>query len=205
MFQFFLRFGSAFKPAGSAFGAPSVTSSNSLFGSTTSQPTTSGLFGSSSLSFGGAASTPFGAASTPFGQQQQQQQQQQQALVGTTIKFNPPTGTDTMMKSGSQQNINTRHQCITCMKEYETKSLEELRFEDYSANRKGPGAGTLATGVGVGGGGGLFGAPQPTATGGLFGSQQQTGGLFGQQQNKPLFGATSTASGFGMPTSTPFG
>ena len=172
-----------------------MTSSNSLFGTTTSQPTTSGLFGSSSISFGGAASTPFGAASAPFGQQQQP------AQVGTTIKFNPPTGTDTMMKSGSQQNINTRHQCITCMKEYENKSLEELRFEDYSANRKGPGAGGLTAPAG----GGLFGATQPAATGGLFGSQQQTGGLFGQQQSKPLFGATSTASGFGMPTSTPFG
>jgi nuclear pore complex protein Nup98-Nup96 len=168
-----------------------VTSSGGLFGTTTSQPASSGLFGSPSLAFGGAASTPFGAAAAPFGQQQQ-------APVGTTVKFNPPTGTDTMMKSGNQQNINTRHQCITCMKEYENKSLEELRFEDYAANRKGPGAGGL-------GGGGLFGAAQPATAGGLFGSQpQQQSGLFGQQ-NKPMFGATATTSAFGMPTSTPFG
>ena len=52
----------------------------------------------------------------------------QQQVVGTTIKFNPPTGNDTMMKSGTQQSIQTRHLCITCMKEYENKSIEELRY-----------------------------------------------------------------------------
>jgi hypothetical protein len=43
---------------------------------------------------------------------------------GTTVKFNPPAGTDTMSKSGVTTNIITRHQCITAMKEYEAKSLE---------------------------------------------------------------------------------
>lgn len=55
---------------------------------------------------------------------------------GTTIKFNPVTGTDTMVRNGQNQTINTRHQSITVMKEYDTKIFEELRFEDYSANRK---------------------------------------------------------------------
>ena len=49
-----------------------------------------------------------------FGQQQ----------AGTTVKFNPPAGQDTMVKNGVTQNINTKHQCITAMKEYEGKSLE---------------------------------------------------------------------------------
>lgn len=46
------------------------------------------------------------------------------------------TGTDTMVRNGVNQTINTRHQSITVMKEYENKIFEELRFEDYSANRK---------------------------------------------------------------------
>lgn len=58
-------------------------------------------------------------------------------MVGTYIKFTPFTGTDSMMKNGVPQTIQTKHHCITCMKEYETKSLEELRFEDYTVGRKG--------------------------------------------------------------------
>lgn len=61
----------------------------------------------------------------------------QTAPNGTTVKFNPPTSQDTMVKNGVSTNINTRHQCITAMKEYQSKSLEELRVEDYLSNRKG--------------------------------------------------------------------
>lgn len=95
----------AFKPAVSAFGAPAVTSSGGLFGSA-SQPAAGGLFGANTgtttLGGFGASSTPFGSTAAPFGAQS--------SVQGTTVKFTPPTGTDTMMKSGGQQNINTRHQ-----------------------------------------------------------------------------------------------
>ena len=94
------------------------------------------------------------------------------------------------------------------MKEYESKSLEEIRCEDYMANRKGPQTGGVQQGATTGG---LFGAaPNQTApaTGGLFGStatsQPATGGLFGANQNKPLFGSTSTA-GFGATATNQFG
>ncbi|MFT7818437.1 nuclear pore complex protein Nup98-Nup96-like [Arapaima gigas] len=220
---------------GFGFGATSGTS-NSLFGSTNTgggglfsqqnnafganKPASFGTFGTSSSSGGlfgttNTNSNPFGGTSgSLFGSSGFTATQ-----PGTTVKFNPPTGSDTMVKGGVTTSINTKHQCITAMKEYENKSLEELRLEDYQAGRKGPsnpmsGAtsglfgtvpGTAAastatglfgpttnTGFSFGGnkntfgtGAGAFG----TATGGLFGGQQQTTNLFG---NKP----------FGQPTTT---
>ena len=44
--------------------------------------------------------------------------------TGTVLKFNAPTGQDSMLKNGVTSSISTRHQCITAMKEYENKSLE---------------------------------------------------------------------------------
>ena len=91
---------------GGLFGAASATTgSTSLFGNTATGAT---------AGTGGASGGLFGGGST-FGQQQQ---------GGTVHKFNAPSGTDTMLKSGQNHSINTRHQCITAMKEYETKSLE---------------------------------------------------------------------------------
>jgi len=46
------------------------------------------------------------------------------AGTGTTVKFVPVTGSDIVMKGGSQQSVSTKLQCITGMKEYEAKSLE---------------------------------------------------------------------------------
>ena len=148
-------FGTSTSTSGGLFGQTNNTSGTSLFGANTSATATStggGIFG---------ASGGFGAGAASAG--------------GTTIKFNAPNGSDTMMKGGTSQNIQTRHQCITAMKEYESKSLEELRAEDYAANRKGPQAGAT---------GGLFGSTQTsTSTGGFGGFGQQN-----QQQNKPAFG-----------------
>ena len=103
--------GSAFKPAG-GFGSTNTgfggttTTGGGMFGATTSQPNQSfGGFGATSTNAGAFGST---AANTSafgggggFGQQQ---------VSGTSVKFNPVTGTDTMMKGGVQTNINTRHQ-----------------------------------------------------------------------------------------------
>ncbi|XP_061558364.1 nuclear pore complex protein Nup98-Nup96 isoform X1 [Phycodurus eques] len=188
------------------FGAPSATSS-SLFGNTAAgnpaagglfsqqnnafsanKPTTFGSFGTSTTSgglFGSANTTsnPFGGATSLFGGSGFSATQQ----PGTTVKFNAPTGNDTMVKAGVTTNINTKHQCITAMKEYENKSLEELRLEDYQAGRKG------ATNQMPAATGGLFGAAAPTssAPAGLFGSAASNNN-FSFGQNKSTFGQAST-------------
>ncbi|XP_061658475.1 nuclear pore complex protein Nup98-Nup96 isoform X2 [Syngnathoides biaculeatus] len=188
------------------FGAPSATSS-SLFGNTAAgntaagglfsqqnnafsanKPTTFGSFGTSTTSgglFGSANTTsnPFGGATSLFGGSGFSAAQQ----PGTTVKFNAPTGNDTMVKAGVTTNINTKHQCITAMKEYENKSLEELRLEDYQAGRKG-GTNQMPAATG-----GLFGAAATTssAPAGLFGSAASNNN-FSFGQNKSTFGQAST-------------
>ncbi|KAG8453154.1 hypothetical protein GDO86_004828 [Hymenochirus boettgeri] len=201
--------GGLFSNQSNAFGQAKP----STFGNFGTSTSTGGLFGSTNTTapFGGTSGSLFGT--TMFSS----------APTGTTIKFNPPTGTDTMAKSGVTTNISTKHQCITAMKEYESKSLEELRLEDYQANRKGP-----QNPVGGTTGTGLFGPTMPTssASTGIFGAASanntfsfgptkattfgatgtggfatNTGGLFGQTQTQP---ATSLFNKpFGQPTTTP--
>ncbi|XP_011615072.2 nuclear pore complex protein Nup98-Nup96 isoform X2 [Takifugu rubripes] len=202
---------------GFGFGAVSGTS-NSLFGNSgtgttgglfsqpnnafsANKPTSFGSFGTSTSSGGlfgstNTTSNPFGGTTSLFGNSGFSSTQQ----PGTTIKFNPPTGSDTMVKAGVTTSINTKHQCITAMKEYENKSLEELRLEDYQAGRKGP------TNPMTAGTGSLFGPATATssASTGLFGSSaSNTGFSFGQ--NKSTFGASTAAAaaatgGFGATT-----
>lgn len=162
------------QPVFGGFGNTSTTSGglfgqNNMFGQTNqTQPGTS-LFGGTNSAFGGAT-------------------------VGTVIKFTPVTSTDTMIRGGSSQTISTRHVCITCMKDYESKSLEELRYEDYKVNRKGPQQGAQTSG-------GFFGtATQPSMFGASTSTAQPTTSLFGGGENKSLFGQTSAA--FGQSTNT---
>ncbi|XP_054610233.1 nuclear pore complex protein Nup98-Nup96 isoform X3 [Dunckerocampus dactyliophorus] len=198
------------------FGAPSATSS-SLFGNTATgsggglfsqqnnafsanKPTSFGSFGTSTSSGGlfgstNTTSNPFGGTTSLFGSSGFSATQQ----PGTTVKFNAPTGNDTMVKGGVTTNINTKHQCITAMKEYENKSLEELRLEDYQAGRKGP------TNQMPAGTGGLFGAAAATSSAptGLFGSSAPNSS-FSFGQNKNTFGQASTG-GFNSTTGGLFG
>ncbi|XP_036283836.1 nuclear pore complex protein Nup98-Nup96 isoform X8 [Pipistrellus kuhlii] len=187
-------FGTSTGTSNSLFGAASTgtslfSSQNNAFAQ--NKPTGFGNFGTSTSSGGlfgttNTTSNPFGSTSgSLFGPSSFTA-----APTGTTIKFNPLTGTDTMVKAGVSTNISTKHQCITAMKEYESKSLEELRLEDYQANRKGPqnqvGAGTTT---------GLFGSsPATSSATGLFSSSTTNSG-FAYGQNKSAFGTSTT--GFG--------
>ena len=210
-----------------------MNQSNSIFGSTqTNQTSTFGsaqptnTFGGSSL-FGNTGQTPqqqsntslFGNSNNRFGMTTGTTgftsglNTSINVPTGTTVKFVPQTGTDTMMKNGhsSSTSINIRLQCITCMREYETKSLEELRMEDYAANRKGSSqssifgsTNTMNPGTSGTTGGSLFGNTGTTNT---FGSTPSTGNLF--NQNKPAFGTiapTTTSNSFfnsGLSTNKP--
>ncbi|KAL0994355.1 hypothetical protein UPYG_G00121060 [Umbra pygmaea] len=182
--------GGLFSQQSNAFGAAKPASFGT-FG--TSTASSGGLFGATNTNsnpFGGASASLFGASGFT----------QQAAQPGTTVKFNAPTGSDTMVKGGVTTSINTKHQCITAMKEYENKSLEELRLEDYQAGRKGP-TNPMAAPTG-----GLFGAATAatpsTGAAGLFGSSAtNTGFSFGQA--KTSFGTSS--GGFGAATGSLFG
>ncbi|CAG0880668.1 unnamed protein product [Cyprideis torosa] len=199
-------FGQKSTTFGGGFGS---TSGGGLFGQTPQQPTPS-LFGqTSTMTSGGSLFGSTSTFSTAFAGT---------APVGTTVKFNPPTSTDTMMKNSISSQINTRHQCITSMKEYESKSLEELRVEDYLAGRKAAqgsglsGFGSSAqpslfgqTQTSTAAGGGLFGAKPAGTFGtgtGAFGTTPASGSLFGTgtTTQTPAFGTGSTgAFGSGVP------
>uniref|UniRef100_A0A182QPM2 Nuclear pore complex protein Nup98-Nup96 n=1 Tax=Anopheles farauti TaxID=69004 RepID=A0A182QPM2_9DIPT len=196
-------FGAA-KPAGfGGFGQPAAQTT-SLFGqSSTNNTATTGFFGQQTQTAGGlfgAAKPAFGAAAVPG----------VAGGNGTAVaKYQQTHGTDTLVKNGQTTTVNTKQHCITFMKDYENKSVEELRFEDYAANRKGPQAGAVPGAGGLFGAGtqssGLFGGTGGAQPTGLFGQNQAqpaTGGLFGTSTN--TFGATTTPA-FGTTAGSTFG
>lgn len=54
------------------------------------------------------------------------------------IKFKPFSDKELLTKNGSSETTNVTFQCITFMNEFEDKSFEELRYEDYLLNLKLP-------------------------------------------------------------------
>ena len=129
--------------------------------------------------------------------------------------------------SKRDNNASINLQSITAMPQYENKSFEELRFEDYSQGNKGsastPTAGNAGGFGGFGAapapsGGALFGQPAPAPGGfGGFGAVPAPapagGSLFGQPAPVPagggLFGQPAPApggfGGFGSPSPAPAG
>uniref|UniRef100_V5GJ92 Nuclear pore complex protein Nup98-Nup96 n=1 Tax=Ixodes ricinus TaxID=34613 RepID=V5GJ92_IXORI len=151
--QFGLFGATATPTGGGLFGQPQSTG---LFGQTATPTARSGLFGTSAVGVGLAG-------------------------WGTIRKFKALTGTEFTTKDWEPITINFSLQCITCMKEYENKSLEELRLEDYAANRKGGQAGMVG-----------FGATTQQSS--IFSApvSQQSAFNFGANQNKLFFGTSNT-------------
>ncbi|XP_071443258.1 nuclear pore complex protein Nup98-Nup96-like [Hetaerina americana] len=56
-------------------------------------------------------------------------------VSGTSWKFLPTLRTEHMRWKGARRKIHASYQCITFMLEYQSKSLEELRHEDYAMGR----------------------------------------------------------------------
>ncbi|KAK4046188.1 3',5'-cyclic-nucleotide phosphodiesterase [Microbotryomycetes sp. JL201] len=181
--------------AGGIFGAKPATTFGG-FGSTTTQQqpaTGGGLFGASNNTI------------SSFGAQPQQGQGTGTAIAPYQIStiLEPPK------EEGKPDPPNqTPHafQSITCMPQYAAYSFEELRWQDYQANRKAPTAPPAFGGFGASS---AFGGATTTPSTGLFGSTAPTFGAsatssapaFGapQQQSTGLFGSTNTSSPFGQP------
>ncbi|KAI0979617.1 hypothetical protein GJ496_003294 [Pomphorhynchus laevis] len=120
---------SAISTGGGLFGS-------SIFAAPTSSTATTSSFSNlafsnlSSSSTFGTTSSPFKSSSTtsPFTIGQQ--------ISGTTIKFDPVVSIDNVKKGAVNQKQNIKFMSISAMTQYQTKSFEELRLEDYAANRK---------------------------------------------------------------------
>eukprot|EP01134_Creolimax_fragrantissima_P000600 CFRG0600T1 len=191
----------------SAFGGSQTANAGGGFGSGSAFGSTGGGFGSASTAgFGTATASPFGGASGTgggFGSAQT-------GAFGSTVGQTSGLGTSTTgfgnVSSQSQKGtghtpyntyvwednkVKVLHTTITALPQYNKKSVEELRYEDYCDGRKRAGA---ASGGSLGGG---F-AQQPQQN--TFGTPASTSGAFGfgQTQAKPSAFGSSTAGGGGV-------
>ncbi|KAI8898795.1 hypothetical protein BC833DRAFT_588399 [Globomyces pollinis-pini] len=189
------------QPAAPAFGAN--TSTFGGFGQTAqnNQPNTQntgfGTFGApTNTAFGSTAPSAFGAQPTAFGGQANN------ANAQTSQTVNNGTGNPAWTESKEREqnaalNQYTHYQAISAMPQYKNWSFEELRFQDYQMNKKGPNAAQPAGGFGAATN--TFGQPSTNT----FGAPSNTG--FGTNTNTGFGAATNTTGGFGTNTGTGFG
>ncbi len=177
-------------PGGSLFGAPAPATP---FGAPAPAPTAFGQ-PAAAPAFGSPAPAPFGAAPAAGGFGAPTQQTAGTASTPFTTT-NRSDGSNTIVL-----------QSITGMSQFEQKSFEELRLEDYAAGNKGTKGQAAPAAPAAGGFGGFGAAPQPAPA---FGqpAAAPAGGLFGSTAPAPaggLFGAPAPApSAFGQPAAAP--
>ncbi|XP_025995170.1 nuclear pore complex protein Nup98-Nup96 isoform X2 [Solenopsis invicta] len=183
-------FGQANKP-GFNFG---TTSGTNLFGQPQQNPQQTTPFGQANTT----TNTNLFGTTTGFGNTNPTT-----VPAGTAVKFTPVITTDSMSKNGISHTISARHCCIASMKEYESKSYEELRFEDYQIGRKGPQTGLFGTSAQTSPFGSTTAGTSTANTGfgpmaGGFGTPNQSGstGLFGKPISNFGTPATTTTSSF---------
>ena len=188
-----------------AFGAPAPAPSTGLFGAPAPAP---GGFGSSGF---GSTSTGFGSTGTTGGLFGSSPAPAPAGLFGAPAPAAGGGGTKAFpyqMTSRQDGTSSINLHSITAMSQYESKSFEELRFDDYSQGNRG--AQTPTSGGGFGG----FGAPAPAPSSGLFGASAPApafgapapapggfGSSFGSPSPAPAFGGST----FGAPAPAPFG
>jgi len=192
--------GGGFGNTSSTFGAN--TGGTSTFGSSMGNNTGGSMFG------GGNNNTNTGFGAQPSGGG---------GLFGGGGAGASGTGTTGIPYQKTQEPTSSggseAYVTITAMPQYATKSVAQLRFEDYRANNGNPPNGSQQGGM-IGQqpaaqGNGLFGASNNGAMGG-FGQTQQPatgGGLFGQSppatnNGGGMFGASNNNSTFGASTNT---
>jgi len=168
---------------GSAFGQPQQAAGTSFGSGGFGQPQQSS-FGGTGGGFGTQAPGAFGGfggSQSGFGAQGIQSR-------GTRSVAWKKTQEIDQSSTGARSTV--QYNSISVMPEYASKSVEELRWEDYQDGNKG--------GTQQGSPGGTFGQQQPTP-GGPFGQQPAQGGSspFGQSLQSPGFGGATATSSFG--------
>lgn len=186
------------------FGTPAVTTTQSPFGTTNVSQSGGGIFGTTATqqslfgTTGTSAPSSMTGGASPFTNSQFGSTSTTPSLGTGTPPFSTTTDTD---------NQTTLHlQSISAMPAYITKSVEELRLEDYHRGRKAPGYGqpttvtypnTSTSSSGFGNTGSIF-SSQPTNTSAtMFGAQPTGTSIFGTQSGVPqqqqtIFGGSGT-------------